>query len=113
MNVKYPLIYNGYSRLIRKPYFIIVVNQPGEFSEHVALKKKQPLHTSSNYNDEGAHVFDDPSTGRFFLPIGSLNELQIETRIIEGASEEQIALLLKDLASVTFEEVGKAFDERG
>jgi hypothetical protein len=81
MDIKYPLIYNGLSHTMGKPYIVVVVRKPGDFYLYVALKDKKPLHTSSEYNEHGAHVYDDPSRGVFWLPISPRNELQIETEV--------------------------------
>jgi len=173
--IKYPLVYNGYSELLKKPYFLIIVYKPGHFEEYAALtheekepptfikiadigiknkdhllwwslgcfligvlgmlfwgwelglmiigglwylyawnwnkkpKPYSPINVSSQYNEEGQHVFDNPKQGIFYLPIGMRNEMKIETKIIQGATKAEIDSLLDSLKSITFEEAHNAF----
>jgi hypothetical protein len=97
--IKYPLVYNAFSKVMGKPYCVVIVEEPGKWREYTFVKGLEGyIKSSENYNESAKHTFDDPEIGIAHLPLNYRWEYkyQIEVEIIQGASKEKIEELLKD-----------------
>lgn len=108
MKAMFPIVYNGYSTVLGETCFLIVVNSPGKFYYYEANAECHPIASWSDSTKGSLHIYDDPKVGLTYMPVSSINTMQIVVQVIERATDEQISALLRSLKSITVEEVRTA-----
>lgn len=91
-----PILYTCFSEKLNKPTTVFIVRKQGEVEQYFA-----------NYSQDASKpkvfktpFFDDPEKGIFRLPITMRNDLGVEPRVKEGASEKEIKQAIDDLLSI-------------
>lgn len=108
----YPILYVLQSALLNKPVYVVVADKEDVFYIFDYTSSTVPLDESSNYTGEARSMYNNPLIGRSHLPIGTRNELELFATVIKKATTAQIRYTLKQLQSVSKEDVHNALTEK-
>ena len=107
----FPIIYQVFSDVLDKPTYVVVVKKSGSFKSYRAGFGPSEYDSSDEYIGDSKNVFDDPRRGISNLPIGARNLLGESPSYFEGASDQQIKLIVEEVTSITAEEINAALEK--
>jgi hypothetical protein len=89
----FPITYEA--RRNGKLEMLVVAKEKGQFSWYF---RNGEIETEKDYSPKSKNIFDDPRTGVGYMGIGNIMSEDVdEPKITEGASEELVDSLVKEM----------------